>query len=291
MSQGDVWTVGRLLSWTAEYLQKQASESPRLDAEVLLAESLGCERIELYTRFDEQPGDATRSTFRELVRRRAEGMPVAYLVGHREFFSLSFRVTDDVLIPRPETEHLVVAAIDLAKAVPGSPAVCDVGTGSGIIAVCLARQVPRCRVTAVDISPAALEIARENAAAHDLTERIDFLQSDLLSELPAGKTYDLIVSNPPYVADGEADQMAAETRKYEPREALFAGPKGTETIERLVPQAVQRLRPGGHLLIEISPMIHDRVYEIVAVEERLQLLDTIKDLAGHQRVVAARRLS
>ena len=260
------------------------------DAEVLLAHSLRCERIELYTRFDEQPNDKQRAAFRDLVRRRAEGMPVAYLVGHREFFSLSFRVTEDVLIPRPETEHLVVAAIDLAKQVEGSAVVCDVGTGSGIIAVCLARQAPECRVTAVDISPAAIAMARENAAAHKVAERIEFLQGDLMTGLPAEPTFDLILSNPPYVADGETDQMAEETRRFEPRVALFAGPNGTEVIERLVPQAAERLKSGGHLLIEVSPMIHDRVREILAADQRLGSLDTIKDLAGHERIVAARRV-
>ncbi len=287
--EGEVWTVGRLLSWTSDYLKKHGSDSPRLDAEVLLAHSLSCERIELYTRFDEQPAEEQRSAFRDLVRRRAEGMPVAYLVGHREFFSLSFRVTEDVLIPRPETEYLVVAAIDLAKQVAGGAAVCDVGTGSGIIAVCLARQIPECRVTAIDISPAALEIARENAAAHKVAERIDFLEGDLLAPLPSEPVLDLILSNPPYVADGEAAQMAPETRRFEPPQALFAGPRGTEVIERLVPQAAQRLRPGGHLLIEISPMIHDRAGEILAADERLERLESIKDLAGHKRVVVARR--
>ncbi len=286
--EGEVWTVGRLLSWTAEYLKKQGSESPRLDAEILLAHSLGCERIELYTRFEERAGDKPRAAFRELVKQRAEGMPVAYLVGYREFFSLSFRVTEDVLIPRPETEHLVVAAIDLAKQSDGSAVVCDVGTGSGVIAVCLAHQVPECRVTAVDISPAAIEIARENASTHEVAERVEFRQSDLLTEFPAEPTYDLVLSNPPYVADGETDQMAAETRRFEPRQALFSGPRGTEVIERLVPQAAERLKSGGHLLMEISPMIHDLVCEIVAGYERLERLETIKDLAGHERVVVAR---
>lgn len=287
--EGEVWTVGRLLSWTAEFLKKRGSESPRLDAEILLAQSLGCERIELYTRFEEQPGDEARSAFRELVRQRAEGKPVAYLVGYREFFSLSFRVTEDVLIPRPETEHLVVAAIDLAKQVETPAEVCDVGTGSGVIAVCLSHQVAECRVTAVDNSAAAIEIARENASANEVAERIEFRQGDLLTDLPAEATFDLILSNPPYVAEGEADQMAAETRRFEPRQALFAGPKGTEVIERLVPQAAERLKSGGHLLMEISPMIHDRVCEIVAGDERLERLETIKDLAGHERVVVVRR--
>lgn len=286
--EAEIWTVGRLLSWTAEYLKKQGSESPRLDAEILLAHSLGCERIELYTRFEEQPGDKPRAAFRELVKQRAEGMPVAYLVGYREFFSLSFRVTKDVLIPRPETEHLVVAAIDLAKQSETPAAVCDVGTGSGVIAVCLAHQVAECRVTAIDINAAAIEIARENASANEVAERIEFRQGDLLTDLPAEPTFDLILSNPPYVAEGEADQMATETRRFEPRQALFAGPKGTEVIERLVPQAAERLKSGGHLLMEISPMIHDLVCEIVAGDERLERLETIKDLAGHERVVVAR---
>lgn len=289
--QGEVWTVGRLLSWTADYLKKQGSDSARLDAEVLLAHSLGCERIQLYTRFDEQPADEPRAVFRNLVRQRAEGMPVAYLVGYREFFSLPFCVTRDVLIPRPETEHLVVAAIDLAKLVNGSPVACDVGTGSGAIAVCLAHQVANCRVTAVDISPAAIAVARENAVANEVADRIEFLEGDLLSALPAEPTFDLILSNPPYVADGEVDRMAPETRRFEPRQALFAGPKGTEVIERLVPQASERLKPGGHLLIEISPMIHDLAHEIVVRAEHLEPLPSIKDLAGHMRVIVARRKS
>ena len=287
--QGEVWTVGRLLSWTADYLKKHGSESPRLDAEVLLAHALNCQRIELYTRFEEQPGDEARTTFRDFVRQRAEGMPVAYLVGHREFFSLPFRVTKDVLIPRPETEHLVVAAIDLAKEATESATICDVGTGSGVIAVCLAHQVPHCQVTAIDISPAALEIARENATANEVADRIAFLEGDLMTGLPSEPTFDLILSNPPYVADGETDQMAAETRRFEPRQALFAGPKGTEVIERLVPQAAERLKSGGHLLIEVSPMIHRLACEIAAADNRLEPLDTIKDLAGHERVIAARR--
>lgn len=289
--QGEVWTVGRLLSWTADYLKKQGSDSPRLDAEVLLAHSLGCERIELYTRFDEQPGDEPRTAFRNLVRQRAEGMPVAYLVGYREFFSLPFRVTKDVLIPRPETEHLVVAAIDFAKQVDDAPIACDVGTGSGAIAVCLAHQVANCRVTGIDISPAAIEIARENAIANEVADRIEFLQGNLMGALPAEPTFDLVLSNPPYVADNEVDRMALETRRFEPREALFAGPKGTEVIERLVPQAVERLKPGGHLLIEISPMIHDLAHEVLVAAEDLEPLPSIKDLAGHKRVIVARRKS
>jgi release factor glutamine methyltransferase len=299
MSTAEPWTVGRLLQWTADYLKAHDSDSPRLDAEVLLAEALGCQRIELYTSFDTVPGEDQRAAFRESVRRRAEGMPVAYLVGRREFYSLSFRVTPDVLIPRPETELLVVAVLDLAKgqgatnANPQSPipnpSVADVGTGSGILAVCLAKHLPRCRVTAVDLSPAALKVARENAQQHGVAERIEFLESDLFAAVPSQRQFDFVVSNPPYVTTAEMDGLARDVRKFEPRMAVEAGPRGTEVIERLIPQAAERLRPGGHLLVEISPTIHDAIRALVAADARFELGPTIKDLARLPRVVQARR--
>ena len=329
MPSSDPWTVGRLLQWTADYLKDHGSDSPRLDAEVLLAEALGCQRIELYTTFEETPGDDVRAAFRELVRRRAEGAPVAYLVGRREFYSLSFRVTPDVLIPRPETELLVVAALDLAKGsgvrgqgsgVEGrgergegggagqskiqspksklsnpqslipNPSLADVGTGSGIIAVCLAKHLPSCRVMALDISPAALAVAADNAKRHAVADRIEFVESDLLAALPADRRFDFILSNPPYVAEAEFDKLAPDVRKFEPRAALLAGPRGTEVIERLVPQAAERLRPGGHLLMEISPMIHDAVLALIQANGHFELGPTIKDLARLPRMVQARRL-
>src|SRR5437762_11217923 len=177
----DSWTVLRLLTWTTDYLKSHGSDSPRLDAEVLLAHARGCERITLYTTFDEIVSEEVRGKFRELVKRRAEGVPVAYLVGKREFYSLSFRVTPDVLIPRPETEFVVVAALDALKGsefrVQGSeaPLVADIGTGSGAIAVAIAKHAPGCRVIATDISPAALAIAKENAAAQGVAGRIEFV--------------------------------------------------------------------------------------------------------------------
>jgi release factor glutamine methyltransferase len=293
------WTVGRLLQWTADYLKGHGSESPRLDAEVLLAEALGCQRIELYTTFEDVPGDDKRSAFRELVRRRAEGTPVAYLVGRREFYSLSFRVTPDVLIPRPETELLVVAVLDLVKAkgpessnsqspIP-NPLIADVGTGSGIIAVCLAKHLPGSRVTAIDISPAALAVAEENAKKHGVAERIEFVAGDLLASVPAGRQFDVVVSNPPYVTTAELETLAPDVKKFEPHGALVAGPKGTEVIERLIPQAAERLCPGGHLLMEISPTIHDAVCSLLKNDNRFELGPTIKDLARLPRVVQARK--
>ena len=316
MSSAEPWTVGRLLQWTADYLKGHGSESPRLDAEVLLAEALGCQRIELYTTFEDVPSDQRRTAFRELVRRRAEGTPVAYLVGRREFYSLSFRVTPDVLIPRPETELLVVAVLDLAKAkgdggrgtgdggsgftVQGAeisspqslisnPSIADVGTGSGIIAVCLAKHLPTSRVTAIDVSPAALAVACDNAKQHGVADRIEFVESDLLAAVPSDRQFDFVLSNPPYVTAAEFEKLAADVKKFEPRAALVAGAKGTEVIERLIPQAAQRLRPGGHLLLEISPMIHDAVRKLLEADGRFELGATIKDLARLPRVVQAKK--
>jgi release factor glutamine methyltransferase len=288
----DEWTLGRLLAWTTDYLKGQGAESPRLDAEILLAAAHGCQRIQLYTSFDEPADETTRQRFRELVRRRAEGTPVAYLVGHKEFYSLSFRVTPDVLIPRPETELLVVRLLDLAKrrgAESGSISIADVGTGSGIIAVCAARSLPQAEVTAIDFSSAALAIAQENAARHGVAERIEWLQGDLFAAVPADRRFDLVASNPPYVSSAEFDKLPVTVRNFEPRQALEAGPRGTEVIERLIPAAAERLTPGGWLLMEISPMIEQAVGKLLEHESTLDTHATIKDLAGLPRVVQARK--
>ena len=289
MSQAEVWSVGRLLQWTADYLKSHGADSPRLDAEVLLAHALDCRRIELYTSFERVPDEAVRTAFRALVRRRASGEPVAYLVGHREFYSLDFQVSPDVLIPRPETELLVMTLLDLAKQTPGKPlSVCDVGCGSGILAVCAAKFLD-CRVTAIDISPAALEVARANAEAHDVAAKIDFLCGDLLAALPAATVFDFILSNPPYVSTAEFQTLSPTVRDFEPRTALVAGPQGTEVIARLIPQAADRLASGGHLLMEISPMLQEAVGTLLGSEPRLEAGPTIKDLARHPRVVQARK--
>jgi release factor glutamine methyltransferase len=293
MSQQETWTVGRLLQWTTEYLKRHQADSPRLDAEVLLAEARGCQRIQLYTSFEEIVADDVRAKFRELVRRRAEGTPVAYLVGRREFYSLSFRITPDVLIPRPETEFVVITLLDLVKqqAKSNSPIdIADVGTGSGILAVCAAKHVAACRVTAIDISAAALEVARANVQHHNVAERIELVKGDLLSGLPAERRFDFVISNPPYVSESEFAALAREVKDHEPRGALVAGPTGTEVIARLIPQAAERLRDGGWLILEISPMIHQSVVALIAADGRFDAAATKKDLSGLARVVFAKRL-
>jgi release factor glutamine methyltransferase len=292
MSQPETWTIGRLLTWTTDYLKQHGSDSPRLDAEVLLAESRGCKRIELYTKFDEPADDATRTKFRELVKQRAEGKPVAYLVGRREFYSLSFRVTADVLVPRPETESLVLRLIELFKQgtiVADEPRIADIGTGSGIIAVCAAKHLPAARVTAVDASKAALTVAQENAEALGVADRIEFVESDLFAAMPAERRFHMVASNPPYVSEGEFATLSPTVRNFEPRQALVAGPSGVEVIERLIPQAAERLEPGGWLLMEISPMIEPAVRELVEQHSGFELGPTIKDLAGLPRIVQAKK--
>jgi release factor glutamine methyltransferase len=217
---------------------------------------------------------------------------VAYLVGRREFYSLSFRVTPDVLIPRPETEFLVIRLLDLAQRqspAAGPWSIADVGTGSGIIAICAAKRLENSRVTAVDLSPAALRVAQANAADHGTAERIEFLESDLLGAVAAERHFDFIVSNPPYIAEGEMAGLARDVRDYEPHLALVAGPRGTEIIERLIGQAADRLVPGGWLLMEISPQLDAAVRSMLAGDDRYELHPTIKDLAGLPRVIQARR--
>lgn len=293
MTQPETWTVGRLLTWTADFLKKSGSPSPRLDAEVLLAAARHCERIALYTAFEEIVADDVRSVFRDHVKRRAAGTPVAYLVGKKEFYSLSFRVTPDVLIPRPETEHLVVAAVDLLAAFPldAQPLVADVGTGSGAIAVALAKHAASTKIVATDISPAALDVARQNAADHGVSERIEFLETDLLEKLPAKRQLDIVVSNPPYIGLQEEATLAPQVRDHEPRLALFAGPNGTEIIARLIPQAAERLKGGGYLLMEVSPLIAAAVADLAGQSQSFEPAVILKDLAGLARVVQVRRLA
>ncbi len=293
-TQDEAWTVLRLLEWTTDFFKKRGCASARLDAEVLLAHARDCSRIELYTAFAEVPGDEQRVAFRELVRRRGEGMPVAQLVGYREFYSLQFRIDDNVLIPRPETEHLVIEALDCAKAmnITDRPLqIADVGTGSGAIAVSVAEHFPKAQFTAIDLSPAALKIAQWNAEKHEVDSRISFVESDLLSDVPTPEKFDIICSNPPYISEEEYQDLSPTVRDFEPREALVAGPDGTEVIKRLLGESYNRIQPGGRLIIELSPMIADACAELVEQISELEDMRFIKDLAGHKRILSVGRKS
>jgi release factor glutamine methyltransferase len=297
----EAWTVRRVLEWTTGHLKKHGSDTARLDAEILLAHARGCQRIQLYTAYDEALPDAVRATMRDLVQRRAQAEPVAYLVGHREFFSLDFRVTRDVLIPRPDTETLVmeviagIQALSQAKAADGESVrplrVLDVCTGSGCVAIAVAKNCRMAKqdieIVATDISSAALDIARANAAQHQVEERIEFLAGDLFAALAPDALFDIIAGNPPYIPTAEIDTLDAEVAKHEPRLALDGGPSGFELFDRILAAAPQHASPGALLLMECSPEQAEPLQQRLLAHGGYNGVTVRKDLAGRPRVVRA----
>lgn len=283
-----VWTLGTLLDWTAKHLAEKGVEYPRLDAEVLLAHAAGCKRIDLYgVRHGEVASAAVRQAYREQIRRRLEGCPVAYLVGRKEFYGMELKVTPAVLIPRPDSEHVVIDCVALAKAKPDAT-ILDIGTGSGNLALAIARHHPTARITAIDASPAALDVARANACAHGLEPRVRFLQGDLFAPLAADERFDFIVSNPPYIAKEDLPQLPIGVRQYEPHLALDGGPGGFAVFDRLIDQARGHLQPGGYLIVEIgAPQEAHARARIVALPD-YELAPTLHDFSGHPRVLRAR---
>ncbi len=274
----------RLLRWTTDHFAQRGIETARLDAECLLAHALGMDRLRLYLDFEKPVTPAERAVFRELVRRRgADRVPVAYLVGRREFWSLPLRVSPDVLVPRPETEILVEAALDLLP--PESEArVLEIGTGSGAVALALAHERPGIRLTATDLSAAALELAGRNADELRMAERIHWVQGHLFEPVE-GETFDLVVSNPPYVAESQRAELPPELL-HEPSEALFAGPDGTELLRELVEGVSGVLAPAGALALELSPEQAPRVADWCRARG-LHNVSERRDLSGRVRVVAA----
>jgi release factor glutamine methyltransferase len=254
----------------------------RRDAQLLLLRTLQRNQAWLLTHADETLTPAQLAQFEAWLGRRASHEPIQYILGEQEFYSLTFRVTPDVLIPRPETEHLVEAAL---QRIPSDAPVqiADIGTGSGAIAVALAHHRPQARITATDTSATALAIARENAQRHHAADRIHFLESDLLAALP-GRRFFAIVSNPPYVAASET--LEPQVRDYEPHAALFAGPTGLEIYQRLIPQAWQSLVPSGWLLLEIG---HDQQPALADLLTGWDDVAFLPDLQGIPRVAIARR--
>jgi len=285
------WTIQPLLNTTAEYLARKGVDHPRLNAEVLLAHLLECRRIDLYLRFDQPLSDEELSGYREVIRRRARREPLQYIRGVQEFWSLDFEVGPGVLIPRSETEILLDRALALVREgqAPGggAPRVLDLGTGSGVIAVCIAREIPGARVWASDLLPVALETARRNARKHGVEERIQFLRGDLLApfrEGPGG--FDLILSNPPYVGSEEFVDLEPEVRDYEPRQALDGGPGGLEIVRRILWDAPARLSPGGRLLVEMDPGQVDEAQQTADATGAYGRLERIPDYTRRPRVLS-----
>jgi release factor glutamine methyltransferase len=282
----DAWTVGRLLTWTADYLKRRGSESPRLDAEVMLAHVLQWPRVQLYTHFTDEVEESPRGRFRDLVRRRVEGAPVAYLVGRKEFYSLAFEVSPAVLIPRPESEFVVVEFLAVIKNVE-SPRAVDVGTGSGCLAVASAYRHPGAHFIAIDISEQALALARKNADQHGVADRIDFRLGDYLGPVANEGPFDAVISNPPYIPTGQIEHLEIGVRDYEPRTALDGGPSGLDMVARLIEESVPLLKPGGHLILEIGTDQEKPVRSLVEAQKVLRLAPTIHDHSQHPRVIRA----
>jgi release factor glutamine methyltransferase len=272
--------------------------SPRMNAELLLMFTLDCDRAHLHAHPERELTPKEIARYEDALAQRSRGIPAQYITGHQEFWGMDFIVSPAVLIPRPETEHVIETVLSLVNV--GSPGVgrasspanshhiVDVGTGSGCIAIALAKELANAEIHATDISPAALEIARTNAARHHLENRIQFHEADLLNlgtrNFEPG--FDFVVSNPPYVGESEEEQVQLEVRKFEPRNAVFAGPTGLEIIERLVPQAHTALKPGGWLIMEISGTIVEGVKRLLNGWAEVQITN---DLQGIPRVVSARK--
>lgn len=259
--------------------------SPRLNAEVLLMHTLACDRAYLYAHPERELTEDEMSRYDEHLSERSRGVPSQYITGHQEFYGLDFIVGPGVLIPRPETEHLVEAVLDLTNHIPPGPHIVDVGTGSGAIAVVIAHELPDAYVYATDISEEALEIARANATRLQVDDDIEFHLTDLLEGCPDEK-FDIVVSNPPYVGESEHDKVQLEVRKFEPHMAVFGGHEGMDIYRRLIPQALRVLRPGRWLAMEIGYSQEAQVTALLAGWEEVK---SIPDLQGIPRVVVARK--
>lgn len=278
------------LTLAAEHLGSKGVDSSRLDAELLLADVLGMSRVELYTNYDRPLAKGEVDRFRDVLRRRAMREPVAYILGRREFWSLELEVDRRVLIPRPETETLVEAALSALGALRSrdgeSLRVLDVGTGSGAIAVALAKECPQSCIVATDLTAAALEVAPRNAARHGVADRIEFRQGDLFDALVPGEVFDVMVSNPPYCRASELGDMDPEVREWEPVGALVSGPDGMDVTERLVARAAEFLRDDGFLLVEVGTQAAT-ARDLLARNEWREIR-LLSDLAGRSRVLIAR---
>jgi release factor glutamine methyltransferase len=262
--------------------------SSRLNAEILLMHTLGCDRAYLYAHPERELIEEELTRYDEHLSERARGVPSQYITGHQEFWGLDFLVAPGVLIPRPETEHLVEAVLELVRAQDlKRPRIVDVGTGSGCIAIALAHELPDADLYATDLSPEALEMAHANTSRLQAQNRIHFRQTDLLEGLP-DEHFDVVASNPPYVGESESDKVQLEVRKFEPHMAVFGGAEGMDIYRRLIPQARRVLRPAGWLSMEIGYSQEQKVLELLSTWSEVR---SIPDLQGIPRVVLAQKKS
>ncbi len=292
----DAWTILKILRWTADYFQDHEVSEPRASAEVLLAHVLGLSRLDLYLRYEQPLTPEELARFKALMVRRRQGEPVAYLTGHREFWSLDFQVAPGVLIPRPETEILVEVGIEAAKKFCATQDErqtglwgLEFGVGSGALVVALAKELPQLDWLALDLSAAALVVARDNSRRHGVAGRVHLVRSDLASGLKPVPRFSIMVANLPYVPRAEWAQLPKEIRDFEPREALLGGEDGLDLIRLLARQAHRYLHPGGWLALEVGAGQAGPVMEMLKEIGAYEQLESLKDYQGIQRVVRGRR--
>ncbi len=287
----ETWTILKLLKWTTAYFKSHHIEYPRAAAEILLAHALGVGRVDLYIQHDRPLEAHELEIFKGFIQRRVQREPVAYIVGNKEFWSMNLKVTPAVLIPRPETETLVEAAITIVPPGPGTGPlkIMDLGTGSGAIVLAIASERPEQSFFGVDRSEKALAVAQDNARIHEVDKAITFLRGNWFDPVrDRGRYFDLIVSNPPYISSHEFDRLPPEITQYEPREALDGGPDGLEAIRLIIKQASDHMVAGGWLIFEIG---HDQwaaVEKLIADCGAYSDWAVIKDYSGYDRVVMTR---
>jgi release factor glutamine methyltransferase len=282
----EVWTTLKVLDWTSQRFTQAGFESARLEAQVLLAHVLGCDRVALYTRFDQPLHPEELATFRELIKRRLADEPLAYLVGEQEFWSLPFRVDARVLIPRRDTETLIELVLDETPDRKAALRIADIATGSGVIAITLARELPNASVIATDVSADALALARDNAAHNQVADRVDLREGDLLAPL-AGATVDVLVANLPYIPTADLPGLPADVRR-EPALALDGGADGLDLVRRLVHAAPDALAPGGLLALEHGFDQAAAVADIITTRDAFTEPRLRKDLGKQPRITFAR---
>ena len=284
---GESWTILRMILWSAEYLKNKGVETGRLDAEWLLAAALGVDRLQLYLKYDRPLISEEREAFKPLLRRRAGREPLQYIIGRTGFRELELKTDPRVLIPRPETEVLVQEVLDWASA--GAESVWDMGTGAGAVALSLAAEGTWTRVVATDVSPEALSVAADNAERYDLGGHVEFREGSLFEPLEEGERFDVIVSNPPYIAEGEKGELQPEVRDWEPPEALFAGEDGLDVIRQLVAGAPKHLLSGGLLALECGLGQAEGIAADVQATGAFGAVRIRADLTGRPRFVTAER--
>ena len=288
------WTIQKLLNWITEYLTGKRIDSPRLSAELLLSGVLAMKRIELYTQFDKPVAKQQLDRLHDLVKRAGQDEPIAYLVGKTEFYSLELNITPDCMVPRPETELLVERAIEFLRTRPGTQFLCDLCTGSGCIAVAIAKNFPDARIIATDICDAALAVAAGNLEKHQLKDRITLLCGDLFDPIISGldvDKFDLIVCNPPYVSTEEYEKLDKNVKDYEPKKALFAGVDGLDIYRRIIEKSDQFLKPDAALMLEIGYAQGTAVKELLEQTSAFAEIRIEKDYHKNDRIVSARKIS